>query len=331
MSLIYNLCGQKKWGLIGQLVNRNPSLAMTPITTEKSILTTVVHQAIAGKGKIEARTALILDILRETPDVARIKNGHGSLPLHTVCQRNTNLSARSKEKIIMELIKANPSALTEQAGAGKRTPIHVLFTDYISADLTRTMIDLGTEACFMKDSKGYLPAHIACSRHCSPVKLQMLLDVHPGALYDKTNDGETCMSLALATATKTHPNYKLIDAIKDNLNATAAPTVTMQSTPPRQVMMTGLPTAVSREETVVSPSTATSFTAMGTLDATIEHDSDSTGFEKKPPTFTSFSSGNPADLLLHFSRTSVANTNTDDHSSTSPEENDADCMLCVEV
>lgn len=71
----------------------------------------------------------------------------------------------------------------------------------------------------MKDKKGYLPAHIACSRHCSPEKLRMLLSVNPTALYDKTNRGETLLTLATSTATKAHPNYALIDELNRQLAA----------------------------------------------------------------------------------------------------------------
>ena len=72
------------------------------------------------------------------------------------------------------------------------------------------MIRLGKQACFLKDKKGYLPAHVACSRHCSPEKLAMLLEANPGAIYEKNNKGETLLSLARSTATRSHPNFALI-------------------------------------------------------------------------------------------------------------------------
>jgi hypothetical protein len=72
------------------------------------------------------------------------------------------------------------------------------------------MIQQGPGACFKKDKKGYLPAHVACSRHCSPEKLRMLLSVNPSALYELTDENETLLSLATNTATKSHPNYALI-------------------------------------------------------------------------------------------------------------------------
>lgn len=79
------------------------------------------------------------------------------------------------------------------------------------------MVRHGREACFMKDKKGYLPAHVACSRHCSPEKLHMLLKVNPTALTTTTNAGDTALSLAMGTATRTHPNYALIDHLKRRL------------------------------------------------------------------------------------------------------------------
>lgn len=90
-------------------------------------------------------------------------------------------------------------------------------TDYVSPELTKLMISYGTQACFMKDKKGWLPAHVACSRHCSPEKLRMLLEVNQNALYERTYAGETILDLATATATKSHPNYALIEAINRHL------------------------------------------------------------------------------------------------------------------
>jgi Ankyrin repeats (many copies) len=80
------------------------------------------------------------------------------------------------------------------------------------------MIQAGAKACFMKDRKGYLPAHVACSRHCSPEKLQMLLNVNPASLFATTNDGHTLLSLATSTATKSHPNYALIDELRTRID-----------------------------------------------------------------------------------------------------------------
>jgi hypothetical protein len=85
------------------------------------------------------------------------------------------------------------------------------------------MIREGAQACFMKDRKGYLPVHVACSRHCSPEKLQMLLEVNPSSLYEKTNDGSTLLSLATKTATKSHPNYALIADLRRRLNFAVGP------------------------------------------------------------------------------------------------------------
>jgi hypothetical protein len=84
------------------------------------------------------------------------------------------------------------------------------------------MIEHGPGACFMLDKKGYLPAHVACSRHCSPQKLRALLSVNPSSLYARTNKGETLLSLATSMATKSHPNYALIDELNRQLHISQA-------------------------------------------------------------------------------------------------------------
>jgi hypothetical protein len=92
-------------------------------------------------------------------------------------------------------------------------------TDYFSVELVKDMVRFGKEACFMVDRNGWLPAHIACSRHCSPEKLDLLLEVNPNAIDaityndDIKDGGDTLLSLAKSTATKKHPNYTLIQHI----------------------------------------------------------------------------------------------------------------------
>ena len=47
----------------------------------------------------------------------------------------------------------------------------------------------------------------------------MLLEVNPNALYEKTKNGETLLDLAKVTATKSHPNYALIEELNRHLTA----------------------------------------------------------------------------------------------------------------
>jgi hypothetical protein len=108
------------------------------------------------------------------------------------------------------------------------TPYHAL--DYISPRLTATMIQYGRRACFMRDKKGFLPAHVACSRHCSPEKLEMLLQVNSASLFAETHDGRTLLVLAKSTATKSHPNYALISEIERRVkiaSSSASPSTVM--------------------------------------------------------------------------------------------------------
>jgi Ankyrin repeats (many copies) len=76
------------------------------------------------------------------------------------------------------------------------------------------MIQKGPMACFVQDRKGYLPIHVACSRHCSPEKLLMLLSVNPDSITARTSDGLTVLDLANRSKTVSHPNQALIEEIE---------------------------------------------------------------------------------------------------------------------
>ena len=55
---------------------------------------------------------------------------------------------------------------------------------------------------------------IQVSRHVSPDKLRMLLDANPASIHEVTNDRKTALQLAKDTATRSHPNFALIEAIE---------------------------------------------------------------------------------------------------------------------
>lgn len=217
MNAIFKLCRSNQWHAVLKLLEEEPNLALHPISMNNHIITTIGHQVITSKGPMEVRAAILRHILTHAPKAAALSNGYGSLLLHVITQRNTKLKSTLKEDLIRRLIKAYPEALLITGGVGKRSPLHIVFTDYVSPDIVELMVNLAPKACFITDKKGYLAAHVACSRHCSPAKLQMLLTVNPDALYAKTNAGDTLLSLAKSTATKTHPNYRLISAIQDHL------------------------------------------------------------------------------------------------------------------
>lgn len=176
-----------------------------------------MHQAITTRGDTAIRAKVITQILAATPQAAAIKNGFGSLPLHVIAQRNTKMNVNTKERLMFDLVEAYPEGLTETGGKGKRTPLHVLFTDYVSTELVEMMVSQGPKACFMEDKNGYLPLHVACSRHCSPAKLKILLAANPESITSRTANGSTPLSLARSTATKSHPNNRLIAVLEELL------------------------------------------------------------------------------------------------------------------
>lgn len=160
------------------------------------------------------------------------------------------------------------------------------------------MIQNGPQACFMKDKKGFLPAHVACSRHCSPEKLRMLLHIHPESMLAKTNDGQTLLSLAMGTATRSHPNYALIDALRckmeemgHDITTATTPTTRMcvsPSPPPKMALSSGgfrlSGRKRSRNKRKVTDDTTCATATNKTAASTMDEDND------------------PVNLLLHFSR-----------------------------
>jgi hypothetical protein len=128
MDTVFALCRRDNWAAVLQRVHENPWIAMTPMTMDNHIATTILHQAITSKGNEAVRAEVILQILDRTPMAASIKNGYGSLPLHVISQRNTKMKAETKGKLIFAFVKAYKGALMEEGGVGKRNPLHIIFT-----------------------------------------------------------------------------------------------------------------------------------------------------------------------------------------------------------
>jgi hypothetical protein len=147
------------------------------------------------------------------------------------------------------------------------------------------MIQNGKQACYMRDKNGYLPVHVACSRHCSPQKLRMLLKVYPDSLYARTQKGEMPLDLALKKATKNHPNIALIDDLQKRMDASHYAVGAIADD--------AAGAAYSHGSQGHSTTTVTSTTMVGTSDGQQRHP------HRKRKT------EDPASLLLHFSRAST--------------------------
>jgi hypothetical protein len=161
------------------------------------------------------------------------------------------------------------------------------------------MIQNGRQACFKKDKKGYLPAHVACSRHCSPEKLLMLLEAHPGSLTSKTNDGQTLLTLAVSTATKSHPNYALIDELKRALVDAGQ----LQLLQHGDRHLDSFPTRVSSDDTNDNDVAIGSPTSKQNT-ASTSHTPRTRSRKRK----VTVDEDDPADLLMHFSRHQIDTT-----------------------
>lgn len=244
---LLNLCKRGKWQQLNALVSSNPSLATRTLSMDNNIATTLLHQAITGK-KIhtsKARYDLTLTILSVAPMAAEIENGYKSLPIHAATQRNVSFRAKDKEGLIRALINASPNTAGATGGTSKRTPIHLLLTDYQSTDLFSFALSKAPNAVRVSDENGYLPIHIGCSRHCSIEKIKLLIDANPDSLHARTHQGKTPLSLAKSKATKSHPNYELIKILKRCTEETPVPT-SMRQAPQAQAPATQSSTSPAR-------------------------------------------------------------------------------------
>ncbi|KAL3939218.1 MAG: hypothetical protein SGARI_001450, partial [Bacillariaceae sp.] len=208
------LCREGKWNHILQVVQATPSLGAVCWATQNYSETTLLHRAIRDGGDPAVRAKVISTILAATPHCASIKNAFGSLPLHAICGRQCKLQFALRTQLISQMIHAHPEGLTTTTPNSGKIPLHMGLAEKVIA----TMLQVAPGSAAVKDKKGYLPLHIACSTKCSLRKVEMLLQAYPESISETTNDGDTPLALAIGTATDCHPNEALI-ALLSKLNA----------------------------------------------------------------------------------------------------------------
>jgi len=128
MRVVLEHCRKDRWCDVLRMVREDPVVGLYHMVMNNRVPTTILHQAITSRSRIEPREKVIRQILMKTPQAAAMGNAFGSLPLHVVAQRNTHMDVESKTRIIVDLVQAYPDALTIAGGKGKRNPLHVLFT-----------------------------------------------------------------------------------------------------------------------------------------------------------------------------------------------------------
>jgi hypothetical protein len=128
MKAIFQMCKCDQWDNVLNSLKSKPELAKKTMAMANNIETTILHQAITSKGNIQARTNVIDYILDFVPEAAAVENGYRSLALHVICQRNTRLNSKTKDRLIRKLVAKYPEGLNQEGGVGKRTPVHIIFT-----------------------------------------------------------------------------------------------------------------------------------------------------------------------------------------------------------
>jgi hypothetical protein len=164
------------------------------------------------------------------------------------------------------------------------------------------MIATGRDACFMRDKKGYLPAHVACSRHCSPEKLQMLLNVNPDSLAALTNDGQTLLALAMSTATKSHPNYALIEELQRKLDEAGVSNANGNLEFPVRVSSDETNYEEQQDEQQQQQQHSKRSSSRSATTMTTCKPKSTRAARKRTRKVTADDADDPANLLLHFSR-----------------------------
>jgi hypothetical protein len=128
LKIVIQLCAQENWAELLARVQQSPWMGRAQWNMTNNIATTLLHQAITGKGSGEERCKLIETILDLAPTAATLSNGYGSLPLHALCQRNVNMKSSSRSRLIVKLIRSYEGALLAKGGPGERTPLHAILT-----------------------------------------------------------------------------------------------------------------------------------------------------------------------------------------------------------
>lgn len=187
-----------------------------------------------------------------------------------------------------------------------RSPLHIVFTDYVSPNIIELMLSMGKQAAKITDKNGYLPAHIAASRHVSPSKLQMLLNANPDCITQRSNDGSTLLSLAQTTATKSHPNYRLIESLKKAMQEAGSTVTTLDAAsivPARVSSSDASESSKSNEEpkvTTTKKKRKPRKKAERRRTKRVKVEEEELGVHPTAPASSNFDTPGAADLLLHF-------------------------------
>jgi hypothetical protein len=124
--LIHKMCKANDWAGLRTIIDRDSAAFAQRSDSAVGLAATVLHRSISGSGNCQEREHLMLRILELSPDAARQRNSHGSLPLHTVVKRGNRLTQATKTLMVLKLIGIFPEALVDRAGILLRTPVHNL-------------------------------------------------------------------------------------------------------------------------------------------------------------------------------------------------------------
>ena len=150
----------------------------------------------------------IFQILKESSDLAHVKDCCNRLPLHRACENAAPVD------ILSALISAYPDGI-KIFNSNQRLPLHFLMTNKnASLVALRLLIDTYLDAVSTPDLNGHLPLHIGVTHGVSPQIIQYLIQTNGDASGKVDKDKRLPLHLALVYCSS-------LDVIKMLLESTA--------------------------------------------------------------------------------------------------------------
>ncbi|CAB9504223.1 Ankyrin Repeat [Seminavis robusta] len=152
-----------------------------------------LHAALKSKKSEE----VIMELLSAYPEVAKIANNQGRLPLHIALSKKGGYSSAC----IAHILSLNEDASRKCNNDGLAVyPLHLDCMNYEDSSITIKLINLFPEALQVRGERGRLPLHLIVSNkdRCNDVQtVREMLRIYPKAAKTKDKRGNLPLALAV--------------------------------------------------------------------------------------------------------------------------------------
>ena len=164
--------------VVNYLANKNPSSLL-----EKDIYDQTPLHVACGNRYMTAKTIEIL--LQACPDSIHQRNCNYALPIHTICEVNTDDEVA--RDILKLLLEAHPDSVSETDDEGS-LPIYKAVDNKSPAFCKLLLVDDYPESVRRQNDYGWLPFHVAC-QYGRFETVEYLFGLYPESLHIRTNIG----------------------------------------------------------------------------------------------------------------------------------------------